>query len=297
MRSRFQYIRPNSLHEAFAFLAENGPRTAVLAGGTDLSIAIRNGEFDKDYVLDISRLDETRTVEIADGTLAVGAAVTYTEIVANPIVNRHAPLLAAAARCVGSLQIRNMGTLGGNVANASPAADSVPAMMAHNVRVLIQSSSSERVQPLDQVIVGPYITSLQPGELITKLFLEPMGSGYRYSFQRIARRRALSVARANAAAMALQDAGGTVLDLRLSVGSITPRPCRLIEAEQYLVGKVPSFDLLREAAELVSNEMIRRSGIRASTEYKKPAVEGLVIKALSEVFQQPAPLERMPGND
>jgi CO/xanthine dehydrogenase FAD-binding subunit len=169
--------------------------------------------------------------------------------------------------------------------------------MAHNVRVLIQSSSSESVQHLDQVIVGPYITSLQPGELITRFFLEPMGSGYRCSFQRIARRRALSIARANAAAMAVQDAGGSVLDLRLSVGSITPRPCRLLEAEQHLVGKVPSFTLLREAAELVSHEMIRRSGIRESTEYKKPAVEGLVIKALSEVFQQPASLERMPGND
>jgi CO/xanthine dehydrogenase FAD-binding subunit len=297
MRSRFQYIRPNSLQEAIAFLAENGPRTAILAGGTDLSIAIRKGDVDKDYVLDISRLDETRTIEIANGNLAVGAAVTYTEIVGNPTVNRHAPLLAAAARCVGSLQIRNMGTLGGNVANASPAADSVPAMMAHNVRVLIQSEASERGLPLDQVIMGPYVTSLQPGELITKFFFEPMDSGYRYSFQRIARRRALSIARANAAAMALQDTGGTVLDLRLSVGSITPRPCRLVEAEQHLVGKVPSFNLLREAAELVSHEMVRRSGVRASTEYKKPAVEGLVIKALSEVFHLPAPMERMPGND
>lgn len=297
MRSRFQYVRPNSLQEACAFLAENGPRTAVLAGGTDLSITIRSGDFDKDYVLDISRLDEARAVEMANGTLSVGAAVTYTEIIGNPLVNRHAPLLAAAARCVGSLQIRNMGTLGGNVANASPAADSVPAMMAHNVRVLIESSSSERVQPLDQVVVGPYITTLQPGELITKFFFDPMDSSYRYSFQRIARRRALSIARANAAAMALQDVDGTVLDLRLSVGSITPRPCRLSEAEQHLLGKVPSLTLLQEAAELVSREMIRRSGIRSSTEYKKPAVEGLVTKVFSGVFQQPVSRERIPGND
>lgn len=287
MRSRFVYSRPSSLDEALAFLAENGPRTALVAGGTDLSIAIRTGELKKDYVLDVSRLEETRIQEMSDRGLALGACLTHSEVVRSPLVARRAPVLAAAAVCVGSAQIRNAGTLGGNVANASPAADTVPAMMVHNASAVIQSIDSVRVAPLGEVITGPYSTSLQPNEMITSLVLEPMPEGYGFNFERIARRRALAIARINAAAIGAIEADGTILDVRLSMGSITPRPGRLSEAEEHMRGKVFSFELAREAAELVSAEMIRKSGVRASTEYKKPAVEGLAIKTICAALGQP----------
>ncbi len=285
MRSTFQYIRPTSLDEVLFFLTEHGARTALIAGGTDLSIAIRKGDLYKDYVLDVSRLDEIRTVELSDGILTVGAGLTFTEIIRHPLVVKHAPVLAAAAACVGSLQIRNMGTIGGNVANASPAADSVPAMMVHNARVRIQSAESDRPAPLEEVITGPYTTNLQPGEMITRFLLEPMPPVFGFGIQRVARRRSLAIARINAAAMGTRDSDGTVVDFRLSIGSIMPRPCRLKDAENHLKGKALSFNVIREAAEMVSREMISKSGTRPSTEYKKPAVEGLVLKIIAEVFR------------
>jgi CO/xanthine dehydrogenase FAD-binding subunit len=284
MRSQFQYFRPSTLHEALEFLQEEGPSTSVIAGGTDLMISVRNGLMASAYVMDISRLEELRTVTRTEETLVIGAAVTYTELMANREIIDHAPVLTLAARQVGSLQIRNVGTLGGNVANASPAADSVPALLVHSTWVRIQSAFEERFEPLENVIVGPYTTNLKPGELIIGFILEPLPD-HRAEFQRIARRKALSVARINAASVGKVNTDEVVSDIRLSVGSITPRPCRMTAAENRLRGKVPNENLIQEAAAAVSGEMIRQSGIRHSTEYKRPAVEGLVVKTLSRLFQ------------
>jgi CO/xanthine dehydrogenase FAD-binding subunit len=286
MRSHFEYILPRSLKDALDFLADHGSQTAVLAGGTDLMVAARNGEMASRYVVDVSKLEELRTIAVTEGVLSIGAAVTYTEIINSPEIAKCAPILAQAARCVGSVQIRNVGTLGGNVANASPAADSVPPMMVHRAKVQIRSASSARNEPLERVIIGPYRTSLQPGEVITRFDLEPLGADYLWNFQRIARRRALSVARMNAAAIGRVDSNGIVDDVRLSVGSITPEPGRMTGAEDHLKGNAPNSLLIQEAAEKVSQEMIRRSGLRPSTEYKRPAVEGLVVKALTKLFAE-----------
>ena len=216
MRSRFEYILPRSLKEALDFLGDHGSQTSIIAGGTDLMIAARNGDVASRYVVDVSRLEEMRTIAVTEGTLSIGAAVTYTEIVNSPQIAQWAPILAQAAGCVGSVQIRNVGTLGGNVANASPAADSVPPLLVHRARAQIRSASSERSEPLEEVIIGPYRTTLKPGEVITRFILEPLGDEYHWNFQRIARRRALSVARMNAAVIGRLDSSGVVEDLRLS---------------------------------------------------------------------------------
>jgi CO/xanthine dehydrogenase FAD-binding subunit len=284
MSPRFRYLRPGTLKEALDFLLVHGSRTSVLAGGTDLMIAVRREDVDRDFILDVSRLEELRCIDREDGLLSVGAALTYTEIKASCEIRSLAPVLCQAAGCVGSVQIRNKGTLGGNVANASPAADSVPAMLVHKALVRIESAAGSRIIPLEELIVAPYRTILQPHELVARFFLEPLENGWRASFQRIARRRALSVARINAAAVAKLGENGRIADLRLSVGSVLPRPARMISAEEFLMRQVPDLELIREAATLVSREMVRRSGIRHSTEYKRPAVEGLVTKVLTEVL-------------
>jgi CO/xanthine dehydrogenase FAD-binding subunit len=284
LRSKFEYLRPDTLSEALTFLDEYGKETALLAGGTDLMIKIRSGELSARFVLDVSRIEELRQVKQTSDSLNIGSAVTYSEIIDHPSVAACAPALAGAAANVGSLQIRNVGTLGGNVANASPAADSVPAMMVHNTWVKIRNASSTRLEPLSDVIVAPYKTNLRPNELIISLILEPLPETFRWSFQRIARRQALSIARVNAAVTGGKDRSGLIAEVRISAGSITPSPARQTLAEDYLTGKTPNLKNFMEAAHLASQEMIRLSGIRSSTQYKKPAVEGLILKCLMEVF-------------
>jgi len=285
MRSRFQYFRPQCLVEALEFLESYGHETSVLAGGTDLMIAVRKGETTSRFVMDVSRLDELRAIRKNDDVLTVGAAATFTEISNSQEVLECAPVLARGARHVGSLQIRNVGTVGGNVANASPAADGVPPLVVLQARVHIRSSSSERTPLVEELITAPYRTNLRPDELIVRFIIDPAQTKkYRWSFQRIARRKTLAIARANAAALAMIDPNGAVDDLRLCVGSILPQPARMTGAEEILKGRVPDRELIWEAAKKVSSEMVRLSGVRPTTEYKRPAVEGLVMKALTEIL-------------
>lgn len=291
MRSRFAYFRPNTLGEALEFLADYGANSAVLAGGTDLSIKIREGSLAADHVIDVSRLDELRKIEITSAGLTIGAAVTYTEIINDPIVKQNAPVLKAASQSVGSLQIRNVGTLGGNVANASPAADSIPALMIHNAVATILSPSATKTEALPDIVVAPYKTTLGSGDLITEFQLEPLPD-YSFSFKRVARRKSLSIARMNIAVVGKLDEKGAVTDVRISVGSVTPEPSRMAKAESILLGKIPDLQLFMDSAAIISSGMIARSGIRPSTEYKKPAIEGLVVKALFETFMSDEVVQR-----
>lgn len=284
IRSKLKYYRPANLAEATDFLFRHGSESRVISGGTDLLIAIRNGTMASSYVVDVSRLDELRQVSVNDGRLEIGSALTYSEIISHPVVRKFAPSLIRAASQVGSLQIRNSGTLGGNVGNASPAADSVPAMMVHGARVLLTSAESETSEPLGSFIFGPYRTNLNSGSLIKGFSLEIWPEGFRWSYNRIARRRSLAISRAGAAAMALVDSAGLVTKLRVSLSSITPQPSVMTIVEDQLVGRVPDSRTIAEASQLVAQEMVRLSGERPSFVYKKPAVVGLTIKTLEELF-------------
>ncbi len=284
IRPKFKYFRPANLAEATDFLFQHGPESRVISGGTDLLIAVRNGTMTSGYVLDVSRLDELRQVAINDGRLEIGSALTYSEIVNHPVIRKFAPALIRAGSQVGSLQIRNTGTLGGNVGNASPAADSVPAMMIHDARVLLKNAESEFSEPLSSFILGPYRTNLNSGSLIKGFSLEIWPEGFRWSYNRIARRRSLAISRAGAAAMALVDSRGTVTKLRLSLSSITPQPSIMTVVQDQLIGRVPDAATIAEAAQSVALEMVRLSGERPSFVYKKPAVVGLTIKTLEEIF-------------
>lgn len=284
IRSKFKYFRPRNLYDAIDFLEQHGSESRILSGGTDLLIAIRNGAMDSRYVVDVSRLDELRQVSINDGRLEIGSALTYSEIVNHPMIQKLAPSLVRAGGQVGSLQIRNTGTLGGNVGNASPAADSVPAMMVHDTQVLIKGAKSDCREPLGSFILGPYRTNLRTGSVITGFSLEIWPERFKWSYNRIARRRALAISRAGAAAMALVDPNGVVERLKLSLSSISPQPSIMTVVGEQLVGRVPDKGLIAEVAQSVALEMVRLSGERPSFVYKKPAVVGLTIKTLEEIF-------------
>lgn len=287
MRSVFQYIRPSSLEDAIQLLADRESESIIFAGGTDLMPAFRKGDIECKYVIDVSRLKELKGIGVDKGSLVIGAAVTYTDIVENKLIAEYAPVVAAAARCVGSEQIRNVGTLGGNVGNASPAADGIPALMVHNAQVEIIRNGEFLIKPLSEIVVGPYQTSLMPGDLITKFLLEPLAAPYRSVYRRIGRRRAMSIARINLAAVAVTESSGLVADFRMSIGSMTPQPYRAYSAERMILGKRLDRDLVAEVAALSSQEMVKRTGMRPSFEYKKPAAEGLIISSLYELFEIP----------
>ena len=284
MNIKFKYLRVNSLEECLSALADYGPETAILAGGTDLMISLRNGARTPKLVMDISRLNETRLVEKDNDTIRIGATLTYSDLIAHPLVAGNFPALATAMNCVGSPQIRNIGTLGGNIANSSPAADSVPPMMVHQAEVMVQKANSVRIEKLEKIIVGPYSNTLEPDELITNIILKPVETSYRQSYRRIARRKSLSIARVNVAVLGKTNFDGFIEDARISVGSVAPTPLRIKRVEDSLKGLKPGPEFFEDASEMVARQIVELVGMRQSTEYKRPAIAGLVLKCLEDVF-------------
>jgi len=285
VRSEFAYTSPSSLGEALEILRDYGERACVIAGGTDLMIAIRERELRAEVVVDISAIPELRGIREVGNQLCIGPLVTHGELASSGLIKRGASVLGRAAKSVGAPQIRNMGTIGGNIINASPAADTIPALVVLGAQVVLKRNGGERNVQITDFFLGPYKTKIRPQELLTEIIFAKLDDTWKSSFIKLARRKALAISRINIAAMAKMDEK-RAKEVRVSVGSSTPTPCRMEKAEALLRGAVPSAAVIEEASRMVAEEMVARSGVRPSTEYKRPAVQGLVKRALQEVFNR-----------
>jgi len=273
------YFRPQRLSEALAFLAENGPGTEIVAGGTDVMVDLRAGAITPECLLDVSRLEPLRGIALTDDGLAVGAAVTLAEIQRSALLETHAPALQKSAVNFASRQIRNVATIGGNVAHCSPCGDTLPALVIHEAQAVLASPRGERVVAVEEIASGPYLCALPADELITRFILKPAAVAFA-DFQKIGRRKALAIARMSMAYMANKDAAGRVSFLRFSLGSCTPTPQRMPQVETMLLGQVPSAALLWEAGRVLAENTIAITGRRASAVYKEPAIQGLFMRML-----------------
>jgi CO/xanthine dehydrogenase FAD-binding subunit len=279
MRSDIGYVRPDTLDEALDFLQSHVQETAVVAGGTDVMVDLRSGTLRTRCLLDISRLSELKGIELTGDELRVGAGVTLSEIYVSRTLARFAPALQRSAFTFASQQIRNVATVGGNVAHCSPCGDTVPPLIIHEAKVVLRNSKGERTIPIEALPTGPYVGSIAPDEIITHFLLKPK-KGIFSDFQKIGRRQELAIARISIAAMAEKDAAGKIAFVRLALGSSTPTPRRVAEVEGFLLGKHPSEALFWEAGKLLASKMIEISGRRPSTVYKESAVQGLLVRVL-----------------
>lgn len=273
------YFRPRTLSEALAFLADNGPGTEVVAGGTDVMVDLRAGVLTPEFLLDVSRLEPLRGIALTEEGLAVGAAVTLAEIQRSPLIASHAPALQKSAVNFASRQIRNVATIGGNVAHCSPCGDTLPALVIHEARAVLASPRGEREVAVEEIASGPYLCALPKDELIIRFVLKPAAVAFA-DFQKIGRRKELAIARMSMAYMANKNAAGRVSFLRFSLGSCTPTPRRLPQLEAMLLGQVPSAALLWEAGRVLAENTIAITGRRASAVYKEPAIQGLFMRML-----------------
>ncbi len=226
----FAYERPDRLTDAVALLADPGSRARPLAGGTDLLIRLRDGSLRPDLVVDVKRIAEIDDgIRERDGHLVIGGRTVMTDIARHPQIRRDFRALAEAAAVVGSAQIRNRATLAGNICNASPAADTVPALLVFDATVVVIGPGGERRVPADAVFVRSGVTTLQAGELVTAIEL-PLPETRRGSIHlRRTRRRGHDLASVTLACSI--DAAGVT---RLAFGSVGPRPLLRVDAEGVL---------------------------------------------------------------
>jgi len=279
MRVDVGYMRPDTLNEALVFLGKHAEETAVVAGGTDVMVDLRSGTLRTRCLLDISRLSELKGIEVTGDALRVGAGVTLSEIYISDTLARFAPSLRKSAFSFASKQIRNVATIGGNVAHCSPCGDTVPPLIIHEAEVVLRSPRGERTIPIEALPTGPYMSSIGPDEILTHFLLKPK-EGIFSDFQKIGRRQELAIARISMAAMAEKDEEGKISFIRLALGSSTPTPRRMMGLEGFLKGKHLTEAVLWEAGGLLASKMIEISGRRPSTVYKERAVQGLVMRVL-----------------
>lgn len=279
------YIRPPDLDGALEFLNTNGAETKILAGGTDIMVDMRSGALKTRFLLDVSRLDDLKKIELNDGQLSIGAAVTITELLESETIVASAPALQKAADKFASKQIRNVATIGGNVAHCSPCGDTIPPLLIHEAQAVVMNPAGQRNVTIEEMASGPYHCSLHPNELITHFVLEPKSQEVDFAdFQKIGRRQELAIARMSMAAMASKEDDNSISFLRFALGSCTPTPHRFYEIEDFLMGKVPTENVLWEAGKILAEKMLDITGRRPSAVYKEPAIQGLFMRMMSPLI-------------
>jgi len=254
-------------------LLERG--AAPMAGGTDL---LARGRVPA-LVACLERIDCLRGVgETEGGLVRLGALETHAALLAHPLVTSRLPVLARALETLGSPLVRAMGTLGGNLATASPAGDALPPLYALDARVELASRSGTRVVPLAEFILGPGRTALRPGEIVAAVLAAPPEPGAVQHFEKVGRRKALAVAVVSLAAVVDADPDGVVRRARLALGSVGPVVVRARLAEESLPGRRLDRESLKRAGELLRGEITPVDDLRASAAYRRDVAANLLLR-------------------
>lgn len=279
---RFDYLAPTSLKEAVDILAEK-PETLPLAGGTDLLVQIRERHRPVSAVMSLKRVQDVHEYT-KNGMFAIGSAVKVGRVAGDLWMQHSYSALAAGAGLIGSVQIQNMASIGGNICNASPSADTAPPLLALDARLLIASAQGERTLPLADFFLGPGKTALQPGELLKVILLpkpEPHSGSFYYRHTPRAR---MDIAVVGSAAMLALDEDGRIAKARIALGAVAPTPIRAREAEALLVGQVPSDELFARAASLSKDAAVPIDDLRSSADYRRHLVEVYTQRALRQAL-------------
>lgn len=273
------YYTPTNLEDALRLLAEHGPQARVMAGGTDLLVELQRGTRTADVLIDITRVGGLNRVSLEDGRVHLGPTVTHNLAVASDLlVDRGYPLALACWR-VGTPQLRNRGTITGNLVTASPANDTIAALWALDARLTLNSTEGERVLSFEDFYEGVRETALVPHELVTDVSFAALEANQRGTFVKLALRRVHAISVVNAAAVLSFD-GEIVTDARIALGSVAPTVIRAPEAESALVGRSLSKESIDEAADLAAEATSCIDDVRAGADYRQSVVAVLVRRAL-----------------
>ena len=277
-----RYQRVADEAELTAALTE--PAAVILSGGTDLLVKIRSGLASPDLLIDVSRVPTLQGIRRTDSTVEIGAAVPMNEILASPVVRDALPLLVTALRTLGSIQIRNRGTLGGNLVNASPAADGAIPLLLYDAELDLVGSEGRRTVTVDGFFLGPGRASLRPGEFVRTVRIPIPEAEHRAFYHKVGKRRALTIAIASLGALIRVD-NGLVTETRFAAGSVAPTPVRLRAVEDRLRDAPLTEDLIEEARCLAMGRISPISDVRATAEYRFEVIGDLVVRALRATLQ------------
>nr|ACL50611.1 carbon-monoxide dehydrogenase middle subunit [Aeropyrum pernix] len=283
----FEVLIPKSLDEALDMLEKYGDNAKVLAGGHSLIPMMRLRLVKPTYVIYIGRIPGLSYIREEGGEIRIGALTTHNEIEESSLLREKNPLLSETASKIGDLQVRNMGTIGGSLAHADPAADYPAALAALEASVVLRSKAGERVVKLEDFIIGPYITDLQPSELLVEVRVPSLSGRFGTAYEKLVF-RASDFAIVGVAALVQLSGDGTAEKVRVGLTGVDEKPVRARGVEEELEGKRLSEDLIARAAERASEGINPPTDIRASAEYRKRMARALTKRALTRAFRKAA---------
>ena len=283
-----QYHVPETLHEAFDLINTNQGSYKVLAGATDLlpwAREGRGGDVNFESVIDISKITDMSEWQLQGDRISLGANVTMQQLLEDPFLRKHIPVMAKSAVWFADDQIREQATLGGNLVNASPAADATPPMLAMNAELTLQRKHNGKIKhrklSLDKFVTGPGKTILEDGELVTRIECDSM-PGYGSAFEKVGHRRSLVISTVCLAALvSLSDNGRQFEDVRLALGGVGPVPVRLHESESCLISMPVETELINKSSELA----VKHVQSRTRQEYRREVVFNFVKRGIMEAIK------------
>ncbi len=278
----YRLVSPGNLQAVLSLMAAEPAQWLPIAGGTDVMVLYSAGKLANRKLLNIWNIPDLRQIEVFPESIRIGAACTYTALRGHEIISREFPLLSAAASWTGGIANQNRGTLGGNIANASPAADSLPALLVYDAELTLISERGQRCVAYRTFHTGYKQTALAPDELIRSISLPRRFSGYFSHARKVGARNAQAISKVCLAGLG-QIAGGAIRDVRLALGSVAPVPLRLSETEHMLVGKQIEPSLMEIVKKRVTQEISPIDDIRSTARYRTGVAANLVAECMEKL--------------
>jgi len=279
--NRFKYYKPRSLDEVWE-LKEKIPGSLFIAGGTDVIVGIKNNELRPQALISLRSIPELDDIEV-DGGARIGALATISDIIQNPELRKDYPVLVEAAKSLGSVQIRNVATIGGNLCNCSPCADMALPLLVMEAKVRLQTTKKSREIPLNEFFKGPGESCLSPHEILTDILLDPLHKNAKTSFMKKGRvKMDLAVA---SVAVLLEMESKTCHKARIAAGSVAPVPLRLSKIETMFEGATLTKKDVTEAQRLAEDNVVPITDVRSTEEYRRQITGVLVKRALERALE------------
>lgn len=281
---KYELVVPQTLTDALALLRDEPGVWRPFAGGTDLMVLLEAGRLDHEKFFSVARLAELRGIKESDAHVTLGALTTYSDVRRSDVLSREFPLLGKAASETGGIAIQNRGTLGGNIANASPAADSPPALLAYGAEVELISTDGARWVEYADFHTGYKQSLMRADELISRVRLPRPREGARHFYRKVGTRRAQAISKVCFAALAETGDDGAFGEVRIALGSVAPIVMRCRRTEALLKGRRPDEDTLREARIALAADISPIDDIRSTARYRTRVAQNLLAEFLSASF-------------
>lgn len=284
----FDYAVPASAEEVVQLLAERNGDARILAGGTDLLVQLREGRRKAGLVVDIKNIPElTKITFDSKNGLTIGAAASCSQICSDPNVIKHYPGLVDGIHLIGGVQIQNRASVGGNLCNASPAADSIPALIVHKASCNITNSNGSRLLPVEEFCLSPGQNTMQAGEFLTSIIIPPPAENFGASYLRFIPRNEMDIAVVGAGSSMVLDADKKkFVSARIALGAVAPTPLLASDAGAFLSGKEVTRENVKEAARMAQEIAKPITDLRGTAEHRKHLVAVLVERTLDKAIER-----------